>query len=89
MVEVSFSDEAFKVANDLYDATGDPTYDRLQDVLDRIAEDPEEAKYAPWTDYVSSRRLYGTKIPGGDWTVFWKVNEDGVLVVLLVQDMGL
>ena len=89
MVDVSYSDEALRVATSLFEAADDPTYDRLQDVLDRIAENPQEARYAPWTEFISSRQLYGTKIPGGDWTVFWRIDETGVVVILLVKDIGL
>lgn len=89
MQDVSYTPDALRVATRLYEAEDDPTYDRLLDVLDRIAEDPEEAKHARWTEYVSSRQVYGTKVPGGDWTVFWKTTSRGVLVVLLIEDMGI
>lgn len=89
MQDVSYTPDALRVATRLYEAEDDPTFDRLQEVLDRIALDPEEAKYAPWTEYVSSRSVWGTKIPGGDWTVFWMTRESGVVVVLLVEDRGL
>ena len=60
-----------------------------EDVLDRIRLDPEVATGAGWARYVSTKRVFGTKVPGSDWTVYWRI-RDGVLEVpWILEDRGL
>lgn len=87
-MNVILEPEADAEANRLFEDES-PAYDKLWDVLERIAEDPEEAKHARWTNYVSSHGLWGAKIPGTDYTLFWKTADDHVVGVLLVEDRGL
>jgi len=63
--------------------------DKLWSVLDRIQEDPAEAKHAGWTKYVSSRSVWASAIPGTSYYVYWAVDEQGVVTVAhLMRDMG-
>lgn len=88
-MDISFSDEAKAVEDRLFADADLRPYNKLWDVLEQILSDPEQAKHAPWTNYVSSRRLWGTKVPGTNYTVFWRVDPGAVIVVLLVEDQGL
>lgn len=86
-MEPEFSPEADRVEEALY-ADDRHAYDRLWDVLDRIGELGEEAKYLGWASYVSSRKIWGTKVPGTDYTVFWRIANDKFTVALIVADLG-
>ena len=85
---IELTDEAKAVDDDLY---GDhsTTYDKIWDVLEKIDADPTEAQHAPWTNFVSTQDLYGTKVPGTTYTVFWRVSGDVLDVRLIVEDLGL
>jgi hypothetical protein len=88
-MDVEFTPEAQAVDDKLYDTQG-TEYESLWSVLDRIRKDSEEAKHANWTNYVSTRDLWGSKILGTDYTVFWRVSPGPVLTVaLIVRDKGL
>lgn len=80
MIPADFTDAARVIDDEFYQSAGSE-YDRLWDVLDRIRADPEEAQHAPWSNYVSSQDLWGSKIPGTDYTVFWRVQPGPLLVV--------
>lgn len=85
-MNVSFANDA----GDVVDQLPDHVYDRLWDVLDKIVKDPEEAPHAAWSEHVSSQNLWGTKIPGTDYSVFWRIEDDNTLYVAVVTpDLGL
>ncbi|MEX0159805.1 MULTISPECIES: hypothetical protein [unclassified Microbacterium] len=84
-MEVSFANDA----GDVVDQLREHVYERLWDVLDQIMKDPDEAPHAPWSEHVSSLNLWGTKIPGTDYTVFWRIEDDDMLYVAVVTpDLG-
>ncbi len=86
LMDVAFSNAAGAVQEEFYARPG-VEYDRLWDVLDRILLDVEEAKHAPWVSYVSTFDLWGAKIPGTDYTVFWRASETTLLVAEIVRDV--
>jgi hypothetical protein len=67
----------------------DHVYNRLWDVLERILEDPESAQQSGWANWVSTQRLFGTKIPGCNWTVYWYIDGDTLQVPYLLEDTGI
>lgn len=79
-IPVDFTDAARAIDDEFYNSAG-KEYERLWEVLDRICADPQEAQHASWTNYVSSQDLWGSKIPGTNYTVFWRVQPGPVLVV--------
>lgn len=85
-MQVEFTDAAGEVADRL-EAHESRAYQRLWDVLDRILEDVEEARAR--ASYVSSRKVWADKVPGTDYTVFWRVNDDDLLVVYILADIGI
>lgn len=88
-MQVNYSKGAKAVEDHLYDNDPD-AYEHLWEVLERIMEDPEEATYAAWSKYVSTRNLWGSKVPGTDYTVYWRVESDGtvLMVYILASDLG-
>ncbi|MCT1364036.1 MULTISPECIES: hypothetical protein [unclassified Microbacterium] len=84
-MEVSFT----LVAQGAEDTLDDHSYNQLWDVIERILEDPEYARRAPWSEFVSTRKLYGTKVPGTDLTVYWAVEGDTLRVHVIAADRGL
>jgi len=64
-------------------------YDRMWDRVEKILADPEAGKHASWTNYVSSQRMWGSRVAGTDYTVFWTVDGDVLWVELIVEDPGL
>lgn len=87
-MEYDFTEAADKVERDLFE-TGARAYDSLWNVLDRIADDPEEGKFTFGTEYVSSRRVWATKIPGTDLTVYWRPDGDVLQVMWILDDPGI
>jgi hypothetical protein len=80
-----FTPEAAQVE----DSLPDKVYDRLWDALERILADPEEAPYTGWAHYSSAHRVYGTPLPGTDWSVFWRISGDILEVVWILEDAAL
>lgn len=88
-MKVALSPEAQASDDALFDAPG-REYESVWDVIERIQLDPDEAKHANWTNFVSTFGLWGTKVPGTDLTVFWRVHADDVLEIALIErDRGL
>jgi hypothetical protein len=83
-VEVEFALQAQTEADTLTARA----WDSLWDLLDRILADPEAAQHAPWASYVSSQRMFGSKIPGTDHTVYWWLDGDLVRVPWILKDTG-
>jgi hypothetical protein len=86
-MHVDFDQDAAQVAARL----SSHAHDKLWEVLERILEDPEAAQHAPWASYVASHRLYGSKIPGTSWTVFWRPDFDADLLLVgpIADDLGI
>ena len=77
---------SLEVRDDILPTLSDRVYQRLWDALDRIAADPETAPRS----YVSSRQVFGTKVPGTDYTVFWRIFDgEHLWVMWLLEDAGL
>lgn len=72
-MDVVFADQATVVEAEL----PEHAYNHLWDVLERILADPEHARGAPWAKFISTRKLYGSKVPGTDYTVYWKIGPAG------------
>lgn len=85
---INFSPDAQAVHDQLRDDKSSRAYERLWEVLKRIDVDPEEAKHAGWANYVSTFNLWGSKVPGTDYSVYWRTDPGGVIVVHLLQDNG-
>jgi hypothetical protein len=60
------------------------TFDRIFDLLELLAADPVEAKVRRG-NYVSTRDVWGTHVPGTDYTVYWRTDPE-VFVVYLVRE---
>lgn len=90
-MRVSFvTPQAQVVERQFRDDEGSDSYEHLWDVLDRICEDPAYAqKGAAWAKYVSTQKCWGSKIPGTDYTVYWKVEGDLLQVLHLLHDPGI
>lgn len=84
-MKVELSERALAVEAGLDDGN----YGRLWDVIERIIDDPEYARHAPWAQFVSSRKIWGTKIPGTEYTMFWGTEGDTLIVHLIEADLGL
>jgi hypothetical protein len=82
------TEEARQVEEHFFDDRESDSYDRLWDVLDRILEDPVAAPTSPWAHHVSTRDLWGSKIPGSNATVFWRISGDTLHVVHIFRDLG-
>lgn len=85
-MHVEMTDEARAVEQRFYDDRNSKAYDRLWDVIDAILADPEAALHAPRAHHVSSFNLWGSKIPGTDWTVFWRIADDALQLVYIFED---
>lgn len=85
---IELAEDATAVVDALYEAPGND-YDKVWDTIERIEGDPAEAKHAGWTNYVSTQDLYGTKVPGTDYTIFWRARGSVLDVRLIVADRGL
>ncbi|RII94881.1 hypothetical protein [Clavibacter californiensis] len=83
-------DTAFTAhAEDVERQLTDYEYDRLWSVLEKVMVDPEEAKHAGWTSFISSKSWWASKIPGTSYTVFWLVDAGGTLMVVhILEDTG-
>lgn len=79
-----FEPDALAAVDQLWDIDPD-AYDRIFDTLEAIAADPAEAKIR-LGKYVSTRDVWGTHVRRTDYTVYWKTNERGVLVVYLIRE---
>ena len=86
-MEPNFTSEAGEVEDTLYESDRH-AYDQLWMVLDRIAQLGEEAKYVPWVSYVSSREIWGTRIPGTNYTVFWRIDGDEFSIAHILKDVN-
>lgn len=87
-MDINLSDDAKAVDDALYAANA-REYDPIWDVIERVAADVEEAKHAPYTSYVSTHGLYGVKVPGTDYTVYWEPRgdpTDEVHVMVIARD---
>ncbi|WP_206445800.1 hypothetical protein [Agrococcus sp. KRD186] len=88
-MDVEFAADALAVEEQFYAASG-PEYERLWEVLDRILEDADEAKHANWSNFVSSLDLWGSKVPGTQYMVFWRTSPGPVLYVAVIAlDQGI
>lgn len=85
---IELAEDATAIIDALYVNPGN-TYDKVWDIIEKIESDPVEAQHAGWTNYVSSQDLYGTKVPGTDYTIFWRVSEDVLDIRLIAADLGL
>ena len=60
-------------------------YNKLWDVLEFIAADPEAARTEPRNRFISSRKEWGTHIPGTRYTAFW-FTDDAIRVTLIADE---
>jgi len=87
-MDVQFSAEAQQIEEEMY-ARASNEYERLWELLDRIRNDPEAARHARWSQYVSTYSLWGSHIPGTEFTIYWRVEPHPLLtVVLIAGDLG-
>ncbi|MFC4138489.1 MULTISPECIES: hypothetical protein [unclassified Microbacterium] len=63
-------------------------YGKLWDVLDALMSDPAEAKARARNSYVSTKDLWGTKVPGTDLTIFWRTKGSVVEIHVIAHDLG-
>lgn len=83
-MHVEFTDDAAAARDEM----SDRAYDSMWDVLERILAEPENAPYASYASYSSAFDVWGTKVPGTDFTCFWKIAGDVLIVVWLLEDGG-
>jgi hypothetical protein len=87
-MDVQFWKQAQQIEDEMY-ARASREYERLWELLDRIRNDPEAARHARWSQYVSTYSLWGSHIPGTEFTVYWRVESHAFLTVALIaRDLG-
>ena len=82
-MDIDFTTPADAVEGRLHD-TDRFAYDRLWDVLERIAVDVDEAKHR--ASYVSTFQWWANQLPGTDYTVYWHTVDGKLMVTQILSE---